>query len=100
MRVLILTGLCLAMLAACSQKSDREMLTEACIADGEGPETCACITGAMEEKLSPDLFRRTAAAIGREKRDVVESLTMADQLEFASSLTAMISCELAVADDE
>ena len=37
MRVLILTGLCLAMLAACSQKSDREMLTEACIADGEGP---------------------------------------------------------------
>ena len=92
MRVLILTGLSLAMLAACSQKSDRE-----------GPETCACITGAMEEKLSPDLFRRTAAAIGREKRDVedfVESLTMADQLEFASSLTAMISCELAVADDE
>ena len=32
--------------------------------------------------------------------DFVESLTMADQLEFASSLTAMISCELAVADDE
>ena len=90
MRVLILTGLCLAMLAACSQKSDREMLTEACIADGEGPETCACITGAMEEKLSPD----------RDVEDFVESLTMADQLEFASSLTAMISCELAVADDE
>ena len=103
MRVLILTGLCLAMLAACSQKSDREMLTEACIADGEGPETCACITGAMEEKLSPDLFRRTAAAIGREKRDVedfVESLSMNDQLEFAASLSAMISCELTLQDDE
>ena len=45
----------------------------------------------------------TRRPITREKRDVedfVESLTMADQLEFASSLTAMISCELAVADDE
>tara|TARA_R110002126_G_scaffold130275_1_gene273530 strand:+ start:234 stop:545 length:312 start_codon:yes stop_codon:yes gene_type:complete len=103
MRVLILTGLGLAMLAACSQKSDRETLTEACIADGEAPETCDCITGAMEEKLSPDLFRRTAAAIGREKRDIedfVESLSMSDQLEFAASLSAMISCELTLQDDE
>ena len=103
MRVLTLSCLCLAMLAACSQKSDRELLTEACIADGEAPETCACISGVMEEKLSPDLYRRTAAAIGRQRRDVgdfVESLSMSEQLEFAGTLSAMISCELSGQEGE
>ncbi|MDX1291291.1 MAG: hypothetical protein R3265_00660 [Hyphomonas sp.] len=102
MRVLILSGLSMAMLAGCSQKSNREMLTEACIADGEAPETCDCITAAMEDKLSADLFRRTAVAVGREKRDVedfLESLTMDEQLEFASSLSAMITCEFAQQDE-
>ena len=97
MRILILSGLSLALLAACGQKSDSEILTETCIEAGEGPEICACITTVMEEKLSPDLFRRTAAAVGREKRDVadfVESVTMREQLELAAVLSAMVSCEL------
>lgn len=97
MRTLLLSAAALTLLAACNQKSDRELLTETCIAEGERLETCECITGAMEEKLSPDLFQRTAAAIGREKRDVsryVESLSTREQLEFASVLTAMVSCEL------
>ncbi|MEE2922866.1 hypothetical protein [Hyphomonas sp.] len=97
MRVLILSGLSMALLSACGQKSDRDVLTEACIAEGEGPQTCACITQAMEDSLSPRLFQRTAAAVGREQRDVedfVESLSMGEKLEFASALTAMVSCDL------
>ena len=43
MRVLILSGLSMALLSACGQKSDRDVLTEACIAEGEGPQTCACM---------------------------------------------------------
>ena len=97
MRILFLFGLSLALLGGCNQKSDRETLTDTCVAEGENPEACDCITGTMEEKLSPDLFNRTAAAVGREQRDVedfVSSLTMQEQLEFASVLTAMVSCEL------
>ncbi|MAN45931.1 MAG: hypothetical protein GYB49_09005 [Alphaproteobacteria bacterium] len=102
MRVLILTFAAMAALTACNQKSDREILTETCVADGETPATCQCITAAMEENLSPDLFRRTAAAIGREKRDVskfVSSLKLEEQLEFASVLTEMVSCELSQPDE-
>ena len=90
MRVLILSGLSMALLTACGQKSDRDVLTEACIAEGEGPQTCACITQAMEDSLSPRLFQRTAAAV----EDFVESLSMGEKLEFASALTAMVSCDL------
>lgn len=103
MRVLILSGLALMLLAGCNQKSDRETLTQTCVAEGENPETCSCITGAMEEKLSPDLFKRTASAIGREKRDIesfVSDLTMEEQLQFASVLSAMVSCELTTSQEE
>ena len=102
MRVLVLTGLCLAMLAACGQKSDRDVLTEACVADGESREACECITGALEAKLSPDLMKRTAAAVGREKREVedfVASLSMDEQLEFAGALMGMASCEVSDAEE-
>lgn len=103
MRVLILTFAAMATLTACNQKSDRQILTETCVAEGEAPATCQCITAAMEENLSPGLFRRTAAAIGREKRRVgkyVESLKLEEQLEFASVLSEMVSCELSLPDAE
>lgn len=101
MRILILTGFSLALLAACGQKSDREVLTEACMADGESREACDCITSAMESNLSPDLMKRTAAAIGREKRDVedfVGSLTMDEQMEFAGVIAGMVMCEVSEAE--
>ena len=102
MRTLILSGFVMLALVGCNQKSDRDTLAQTCVANGESPETCDCITGAMEEQLSPDLFRRTAAAVGREKRDIedfVSELPMSEQLEFASALTGMMSCELSVGEE-
>lgn len=103
MRILLLTGMSLALLAACSQKADRDQLAETCIADGESPESCECIADAMEANLSSGLMKRTAAAIGREKRDVEEfvaSLTVAEQMEFAGALSGMVMCEFSAAEEE
>ena len=50
----------------------------------------------------PDLMKRTAAAVGREKREVedfVASLTMDEQLEFAGALMGMASCEVSDAEE-
>ena len=100
----LITALVLAgAVAGCSQQSDRETLTQACVADGEKEETCACITDAMEEKLSPDLFKRTAAAVAREQQDIgdfVSSLPQEQQLEFATVLTDIFSCSLSAPAEE
>ena len=51
----------------------------------------------MEAKLDPDLFKRTAQMIGREKRDVesfVTSLSGEEQLQFASVVNDMFTCKL------
>lgn len=97
MRHTILSFAALTMLASCSGNSDHKALVTACTADGESAETCSCIADAMEAKLDPDLFKRTAQSIGREKRDVeafVTSLTGEEQMQFASVVTDMFTCKL------
>tara|TARA_R110002124_G_scaffold68768_8_gene185720 strand:+ start:1833 stop:2183 length:351 start_codon:yes stop_codon:yes gene_type:complete len=97
MRHLILSFAALALLASCSGNSDHKALVSACTADGESAETCSCIADAMEAKLDPDLFKRTAQMIGREKRDVesfVTSLSGEEQLQFASVVNDMFTCKL------
>lgn len=99
-----LAGLALATaLAGCGgAKDSRDQLVDTCIAEGEVPETCACIVDTMEAKLSPDLFKRSAVAISREKRPVGEyilSLSDSEKMQFFDAEQAMEKCELSEAED-
>ena len=98
MRHLALSLAALTLLASCSGNSDNKAIVTACTTGGENAETCACIADAMEAKLDPDLFKRTAQSIGREKRDVetfVTSLNNEEQLQFAAVVNDMFTCKLA-----
>lgn len=103
MRTIMLAGLAMAAaLTGCSGTRDsHDQLVDTCIAEGEVPETCACIVDAMQAKLSGDLFKRSAVAISREKRPVGEyilSLTDAEKMQFYEAEQEMEKCELSVAD--
>ena len=98
MRHLALSLAALALLASCSGNSDNKVIVTACTTGGENAQTCACIADAMEAKLDPDLFKRTAQSIGREKRDIetfVTSLSNEEQLQFAAVVNDMFTCKLA-----
>jgi hypothetical protein len=98
MRHAILALAALSVLASCSGNSDNKAIVTACTGDGESPETCSCIADAMEAKLDPDLFKRTAQIIGREKRDVegfITDLSTEEQLQFAAVVNDMFTCKLA-----
>jgi len=77
--------------------SDHQVLVDACVADGESEATCGCITTAMEKNLSPELFKKTAQAVGRDKKDMmtfVGELTVQEQLSFSAVLGDMFACSL------
>lgn len=98
LRPAILAALVIGTLGACSQQNDRTALTQTCVDQGESLEACTCITAAMEEKLSPTLFKRSVQVLAREKRDVEEfiiSLPVEQQLEYDTVLSDMFSCKLA-----
>lgn len=89
-------------LAGCGQGAatppDRALLVETCIADGEAEATCGCIADAMEKNLPPDLFRKTAQAVGRDRKDMmtfVGDLTGEEQLAFSAVLNDLFACSLA-----
>ena len=98
MRAIGLAGLAAAcLLAGCGGKTNHQRLVETCVADGEAPETCACIVDAMEAKLSPDLFKRTAVAVAREKREVedfIDALPADEKMEFLGAAMEMGKCQL------
>ncbi|WP_273417613.1 hypothetical protein [Hyphomonas adhaerens] len=105
MRTITLAGLAFAAaLTGCGgSKDSHDQLVDTCIAEGEAPETCACIVDAMEAKLSPDLFKRSAVAISREKRPVGEyilSLSDDEKMQFFDAEQEMETCELSVTEDE
>lgn len=106
MRAVALAGLAATgFLAGCGGgKSSHEQLVGVCVAEGEAPETCACIVAAMESKLSPDLFKRTSVAVVREKRqigDFILSLPDNEKMEFFHAEQEMEKCNLsAVAGDQ
>ncbi len=77
--------------------SDSQVLVDACVADGESEATCGCIATAMEKNLSPELFKKTADAVGRDKKDMmtfVGELTVQEQLSFSAVLGDMFACSL------
>jgi len=99
-----LAGLALATaLAGCgASKDSHDQLVDTCVAEGEVPETCACIVDAMQAKLSPDLFKRSAVAISREKRpvgDYILSLSDSEKMQFFDAEQEMEKCELSEAKD-
>lgn len=97
MRHLFLSLAALTVLASCSGNNDHKALVTACTADGESARTCSCIADAMQARLDPDLLKRTAQSIGREKRDVeafVTALTSQEQMQFASVVSDMFTCKL------
>jgi len=106
MRAVALAGLAATgFLAGCGGgKSSHDQLVDVCVAEGEVPETCACIVTAMESKLSPDLFKRTSVAVVREKRqigDFILSLPDNEKMEFFHAEQDMEKCNLsAVAEDK
>ncbi len=99
MKAGIVATIAALMLAGCGLggPSDRQVLVDSCVADGEAEATCACITTAMEKNLSPELFKKTAQAVGRDKKDMmtfVGELTVQEQLSFSSVLGDMFACSL------
>lgn len=89
-------------LAGCGQgasaPSDRALLVETCIADGEAETTCGCIADAMQKNLPADLFRKTSQAIGRDRKDMmtfVGQLSDEEQRAFAAVLNDLFACSLA-----
>lgn len=103
MRTIMLAGLAFAAaLTGCGGSRDsHDQLVETCIAEGEVPETCECIVDAMQAKLSPDLFKRSAVAISREKRPVGEyilSLTDDEKMQFFDAEQEMEKCELSAGE--
>lgn len=99
MKAGMMAAIAALMLAGCGVggPSDQEVLVNSCVADGEDEATCACITGAMEKNLSPELFKKTAQAVGRDSKDMmtfVGELTVQEQLAFSSVLGDMFACSL------
>ena len=92
----------LLMLAGCGPgadaPSDRELLVETCIADGEAEATCDCIADALQNNLPSDLFRKTAQAVGRDRKDMmtfIGDLSGEEQLAFSAVLNDLFACSLA-----
>lgn len=99
MKAGIFAGLCMLVLTGCGlgAPSDHQVMVDACVADGETEATCGCITDAMEKNLSPELFKKTAQAVGRDEKDMmtfVGELTLQEQLAFSSVLQDMFACSL------
>lgn len=75
--------------------SDHQVLVDSCVAGGEKEPVCGCIADALEKNLSPELFKKTAQAVGRENKAMmtfVGELTLQEQLSFASVLQDMFAC--------
>lgn len=106
LRAALLAGLAAASaLTGCGggEPDGHKQLVETCMAEGEVPETCECIVGAMESKLSPDLFKRTVVAVAREKRkvgDFILSLPDDEKMEFFHAEQEMEKCNLTDSGDE
>ncbi len=99
MRAGIIAALSAVALTGCGLggPSDHQVMVDACVADGETEATCTCITNAMQNNLSPELFEKTAQAVGRDEKDMmtfVGELTLQEQLSFSSVLQDMFACSL------
>jgi hypothetical protein len=96
---IFVTALALIGLAACEQKaSSAAVLTENCVSSGESAALCDCLVKSMQTKLDPDLFARTAQAVGRDKQTVeafIQTLPQAEQIAFSVVSNDLLSCAAA-----
>lgn len=89
-------------LAACGAgplgPSDRQVLVEACVAEGESEAACTCIADAFEANLPPELYRKTAQRIGRDGMNIAAFIGEFDadeMLAFSAAVEDMMECPLA-----
>lgn len=93
------TGLAALGLAACGSPgvSDRQALIDDCVARGEAEASCTCVAEAFENKLPPDLFRKTAERVGRQGIGVevfIRELEVDEMLAFSAAVEDMMACPL------
>ena len=101
MRVLVVAA-SLSMLAGCGAlgPSDKQALVSTCIEDGRTESMCKCEAEALEKNLPPELFKKIAQAIGRDKQDQLEylsTLPVEDLLAFSAVTNDLEVCGNAAA---
>lgn len=96
MRQTLIAGAALLILAACGGNgaSDRDAIVDNCVSKSESAETCGCMADAMKSKLSQPLFKKVAdtARKGETPADVLPTLTLDQQQQFAKVLPDLMAC--------
>jgi len=105
MRVCVLAVSAMALLAGCGvigRLSDKQALVSTCIEDGRTESICKCEADALEKNLPPEIFKKIAQAIGREKQDQIEylsSLPIEELLAFSAVTNDLEMCGNAAATE-
>ncbi len=104
MRVFIIAASALLVLSGCGGvfggPSDKQVLVSTCVESGEAETACSCVAEALERNLSPELFKKVAQAVGRDKQDMVEymsTLPIEDLLAFSAVTNDLEVCGEAAA---
>ena len=91
MRVAIVSGLSMAVLAGCGLlgPSDSQAVIATCIESGSSEATCRCEDAALKKGLPPELYKKFAKAVGKDKKNQLEYLTSLtdDELKAFSKVT-------------
>ncbi len=92
----------LTVLAGCSAlgPSDKQALVATCIEEGRPESMCTCEAEALEKNLPPELFKKIAQAIGRDKQNQLEylsTLPVEDLLAFSAVTNDLEVCGNAAA---
>lgn len=103
MRVLTVSALALVTLGGCGAiggPSDTQALIKTCIESGSPEATCSCEAEALEKNLPPELFKKVAQAIGRDKQNQLEylnTLSVEELLAFSAVTNDLEACASAAA---
>lgn len=105
MRVLVASAASLCLLAGCGGlgPSDKQALAATCVDEGRAGPVCDCEAQALEKNLPPELFRKFAQAVGREKQNQLEylsTLPVEDLLAFSSVTNDLVACGTAAATQD
>ncbi|MCU0731678.1 MAG: hypothetical protein MUE84_08825 [Hyphomonas sp.] len=97
MRGFLLAAASLALLSGCGMlgKSDKQALIDTCLESGSSEATCSCEATALEKNLPPELFKKVAQGIGREKQNQIEylsTLPVEDLLAFSAVTNDLEAC--------
>lgn len=105
MRILVAAAASLSLLAGCGGlgPSDKQALAATCVDEGRAESVCDCEAQALEKNLPPELFKKFAQAIGREKQNQLEylsTLPVEDLLAFSSVTNDLVACGTIAATGE